>query len=292
MKQSVKCGKSASHPTRHQASPPKCTNECAIAKRNAKLAEALGIDPQERDKDKVMYNDEVTSFARANPRFLGVVEQVFADFVSSKKRIQVLPHTPPEKRKFVHDLASVYRIDTQLIDQEPQRSVQLIKRIDSRIPVPKLSTHLAAGATPAPNFGRLADLRSLKATSPGPSRTTGPSGWGASTPSSSRWGSGGSGTATPAKLPGHGAAVVGVLPPSVAAATTAGPSSSSSSSWRPSASAAPGSVPARVGGASAPRVRTNDDDLAAAIAASLQTAQAEGRGVEQEAVVDNWEDDL
>jgi transcriptional repressor NF-X1 len=28
---------------------------------------------------------------------------------------------PPDRRKFVHDLAAVYRMDTQMVDQEPQR---------------------------------------------------------------------------------------------------------------------------------------------------------------------------
>ena len=47
---------------------------------------------------------------------------------------------PEARRKFVHDLASVYRMDTQMVDQEPRRSVQLIRRIDTRMPVPLLST--------------------------------------------------------------------------------------------------------------------------------------------------------
>lgn len=77
----MKCGKRTSHPTGHQVSPPKCTNECSIAKRNARLAEALGIDPSAKDKDKVVYNDDVVAFARANSRFVPTVEKAFAEYV-------------------------------------------------------------------------------------------------------------------------------------------------------------------------------------------------------------------
>ncbi|KAJ3535850.1 hypothetical protein NMY22_g6296 [Coprinellus aureogranulatus] len=288
IKQSVKCGKRVSHPAGHQVTPPICTNECNIAKRNAKLAEALGINPQDREKNSgAVYSEDIVAFGRANLKFVPIVEKAFADFVNSDKSNQVLPHMPPEKRAFVQGLASVYRMDTRLIDQEPQRSVQLIKRIDTRIPSPTLSAYLASSVAPAPNFGRLADLRSLKTPAPSPVARGGSaaasSSWG---PSTTPRGWGASGTTTPAKLPGHGTAVLGALPPSVAAATTAGPSSS----VRPS-SRAGSSAPSRGSAASAPRAAKSkdDEDLAAAIAASLQTARAEGV---QEAVVDNWEDDL
>lgn len=57
---------------------------------------------------------------------------------------------------FDAQLASVYRMDTVMVDQEPHRSVQLIRRIDTRVPVPLLSQHVAStGAT----MGRLVDLR-------------------------------------------------------------------------------------------------------------------------------------
>ncbi|KAI6003474.1 hypothetical protein F5J12DRAFT_154915 [Pisolithus orientalis] len=67
---------------------------------------------------------------------------------------------PPERRKFVQSLASVYRVDTAEVDQEPHRSVQLMRRIDTRIPVPLLSQ----SATTAAPSSKLVDLRSSKAT--------------------------------------------------------------------------------------------------------------------------------
>ncbi|KAL5476707.1 FAP1 [Sanghuangporus weigelae] len=146
----VPVGDYSSHP---------CVDVCAIAKRNARLAEALGISREVQDRDgqrPVTYSSDLTAFAHANARFCAVVEKTFADFINSDRKSQVLPHMHEARRKFVHDLASVYRIDTQMVDQEPMRSVQLIRRIDTRIPKPLLSSV----ATPSLNVGKFADLRS------------------------------------------------------------------------------------------------------------------------------------
>lgn len=49
-----------------------------------------------------------------------------------------------------------------MIDQEPHRSVQLIRRVDTRIPAPLLSASLPS-PTPSPAvLGKLADLRAPK----------------------------------------------------------------------------------------------------------------------------------
>ncbi|KAF8814264.1 hypothetical protein BYT27DRAFT_7250228 [Phlegmacium glaucopus] len=129
-----------------------------IAKQNARLADALGITLEGTKSSAAMavtYADELSGFARVNPKFLSLVERTFADFITSEKRTNVLPHMPPDSRKFVHDR-------TQMLDQEPHRSVQGIRRIETRIPTPLLSTFIA----PAPGLGKLADFRALKATTP------------------------------------------------------------------------------------------------------------------------------
>lgn len=146
---------------------------------------------------------------------MGLIGFSFLDrFVKSERKTQVLPHMPPEKRKFVHDvsvplplssliynlalmdshswtrthglalinsqLAAVYRMDTQMVDQEPRRSVQLIRRIDTRVPAPLLSATLA----PAQSLGRLHNLKAkAPPSSSAASVLAGPTprrGWGAS----------------------------------------------------------------------------------------------------------------
>ncbi|KXN84089.1 hypothetical protein AN958_00476, partial [Leucoagaricus sp. SymC.cos] len=165
IKQAIRCGRSSSNlsPSR---SNPKCTNDCGIAKRNARLAEALGINTtggSSGSGNAINYSDDLIGFGRINPKFLAVVEKAFADFVSAQKKTQVLPHMPPDRRKFVQDLATHYRIDTQLVDQEPHRSVQLLRRLDTRVPSPLLSTTLQQAS--APGLGKLGDLRNLRSSS-------------------------------------------------------------------------------------------------------------------------------
>lgn len=160
IRQSVPCGRSITNPGGREGSQQlKCTNECAVAKRNARLAEALGISPEGHRSFQANYSDDLQAFARANIKFCQLVEKTFADFIASDKRSQILPHMPEARRKFVHDLAAVYRMDTQMIDQEPHRSVQLFKRLDTRVPTPLLSSTVAQSAQAAPSLGKLADLR-------------------------------------------------------------------------------------------------------------------------------------
>ncbi|PCH44928.1 hypothetical protein WOLCODRAFT_105893 [Wolfiporia cocos MD-104 SS10] len=163
IRQNVPCGRSTSNPAGREGSQQlKCSNECLVAKRNARLAEALGINPSRVSADKqATYSDELQSAARANPKFCAMVEKSLADFFASDRKIQTLAPMPEARRKFVHDLAVVYRMDTQMVDQEPYRSVQLIRRIDSCIPSPLLSA-VAAAPPPSssPSLGKLADLRS------------------------------------------------------------------------------------------------------------------------------------
>ncbi|KAF7300671.1 R3H domain-containing protein [Mycena chlorophos] len=161
IRQQVQCGKSTANPAGRREQAIKCTNDCLVAKRNARLAEALGITAESRDKlAEVTWSDEVKAFGKANGRFVGVVEKAFADFVNSDKKTQVLPHMPPDRRKFVHDVAANYRMDTQMVDQEPHRSVRLLKRYDTKVPSPLLSSVLGIGTVPAPSggLGKLADL--------------------------------------------------------------------------------------------------------------------------------------
>jgi transcriptional repressor NF-X1 len=49
------------------------------------LADALGITPESREKvAAVSYHEELVVFAKANFKFLGVVEKAFAESVSAR----------------------------------------------------------------------------------------------------------------------------------------------------------------------------------------------------------------
>ncbi|KAI6151519.1 hypothetical protein BKA82DRAFT_4100182, partial [Pisolithus tinctorius] len=106
-----------------------CSGDCAVKKRNEKLAEAFGISKEKREEiaagPKVVWSDELVDYAcvTANAKFVRLMEDNFADFVKSSRRTQ-------ERRKFVQSLASVYRVDTAEVDQEaaPQRTTHAAYR--------------------------------------------------------------------------------------------------------------------------------------------------------------------
>ena len=60
-----------------------CTGECEIKKRNARLAEALGISEEKREaRGRVTWSVELVGSARTlGPRFVGLVEKAFAECV-------------------------------------------------------------------------------------------------------------------------------------------------------------------------------------------------------------------
>jgi transcriptional repressor NF-X1 len=105
-------------------------------------------------------------------------------------------------------LADVYRLGRESVDQEPNRSVQIRRRIDTRIPNPLLSAAVAS-ALPKPGMG-LGGLTNLRAGTGGASVGAGVqvgSAWGAGSATSSR-------AATPTGLRGTAASVVGSTPAS------------------------------------------------------------------------------
>ncbi|KAG8996654.1 FKBP12-associated protein [Tulasnella sp. JGI-2019a] len=127
--------------------------ECAIAKRNEKLAAALGISPDRARggaaMQEVKYSEGLISFAKANGAFLNTAEKALHEFITSDLRMTVLPPMSLPRRSFIRGLAEVYRLDGEDIGQEPTRSVQLRRRIDSRIPPTLLSSTVRPPPTAA-----------------------------------------------------------------------------------------------------------------------------------------------
>jgi transcriptional repressor NF-X1 len=78
---------------------------------------------------------------------------------------------PPAKRSFVISLAGAYRLSTELVDAEPNRSVLVRRRVDTRIPHPLLSAAVAQAQAQAqaakPALGGLGNLRASAAPGPG-----------------------------------------------------------------------------------------------------------------------------
>lgn len=170
------CGASISGQSR-ETTQLKCNSECAIKQRNARLADALGIN--QGDRGLTEWNTDLKEFATANLGFVKMVESTFKDFFAGQRQTQILPHMPASKRTFVVALADVYHLGRELIDQEPNRSVQIRRRIDTRIPNPLLSSIIPAPSATA----KLANLRTTTSTPVvTPTPTPAPAPWGKSTP--------------------------------------------------------------------------------------------------------------
>lgn len=109
------------------------------------------------------------------------------------------PSVPAAKRIFVMSLAQTYRLSAELIDAEPNRSVMIRRKVDTRIPHPLLSSVCAppTGVTEK-KLGGLGNLRAPTPTVSTGTNTPTPAPWGkGSVPAVSAWGGGGSGSLTP-----------------------------------------------------------------------------------------------
>ncbi|TYJ55869.1 hypothetical protein B9479_003392 [Cryptococcus floricola] len=198
------CGASTLKPKSREAEQLKCNSECAVRQRNARLADALGIK-QPGEKNAEVYEDELKNFALGNHKFVKMVENTFEEFFKGPRQSMVLPHMPESKRTIVMSLADHYRLTRELIDQEPNRSVQIRRRIDTRIPKPLLSA--------AVNPSQAGPTR-LVTTSAGPwGRTTaGSSGTAASIVAGSGSGSGSSRLSTTVTRVAGGSALNSTVP--------------------------------------------------------------------------------
>ncbi|KAJ6622304.1 hypothetical protein B0H10DRAFT_2214441 [Mycena sp. CBHHK59/15] len=106
IQQPMQCGKSMGSPTGHESQQLCCSAKCAVATHNTRLADVLGISAESHGTVPLaVWADDVRMFACTNTKFLGVVEKVFVEFVASEKKMQVLPHMLPERRKFVYNVS-------------------------------------------------------------------------------------------------------------------------------------------------------------------------------------------
>ncbi|KAE8228705.1 hypothetical protein CF326_g6355 [Tilletia indica] len=135
--QKSKCGASTSNPAGRERAL-KCNDTCAIAQRNMKLADALGINYAEKVAPAV-YETDTIKFYASHRAFGDEVERALSEFVTSSRNGMILPAAKREHRKFTHELAAVYKLASESVDAEPKRSVSIRRLQGSRIPSPLLS---------------------------------------------------------------------------------------------------------------------------------------------------------
>lgn len=139
----TKCGVSIHAPNKEKSL--KCNDSCMIAQRNAKLAEALGLNPSEKAAPAAYEYETLAYYAvPSNRKFCDELEATLNDFIRSPRAGMILPPANRFQRKFTHELASVYKLASESVDQEPHRSVSIRRKQDSRIPKPLLTEAFAA----------------------------------------------------------------------------------------------------------------------------------------------------
>ncbi|SJX64040.1 related to Shuttle craft protein [Sporisorium reilianum f. sp. reilianum] len=139
----TKCGVSMHAPNKEKSL--KCNDSCMIAQRNAKLAEALGLNPSEKAAPAAYEYETLAYYAvPSNRKFCDEVEATLNDFIRSPRAGMILAPANKFQRKFTHELASVYKLATESVDQEPRRSVSIRRKQDSRIPKPLMTEAFAA----------------------------------------------------------------------------------------------------------------------------------------------------
>lgn len=139
----AKCGVSIHAPNKEKTL--KCNDSCMIAQRNAKLAEALGLNPSEKAAPAAYEHEMLAYYAvTSNRKFCEEVEATLNDFIRSPRAGIILPPANKFQRKFTHELADVYKLASESVDQEPRRSVSIRRQQNSRIPKPLLTEAFAA----------------------------------------------------------------------------------------------------------------------------------------------------
>lgn len=130
-----------------------CDEECLLNERSKQMAQALEINTSSvssvlsQQKPKPVYSEFLRSFAREDSKFVLNIEKKFEIFANEcrastlpgKKSLQ-LPAMKPTERRFIHELASYYDMETASFDPEPFRNVCLFAHKDKvYIPSPLLS---------------------------------------------------------------------------------------------------------------------------------------------------------
>lgn len=108
-----------------------CDEQCAVEARNRKLAEAFGIS-LDRNTGSI-YPDILLQLGKANREFVMRTEKRFEDLVKSAATRASMPPMDRVQRRMVHEMAKFYQLDTESYDKEPNRTVTVTKRKESKM---------------------------------------------------------------------------------------------------------------------------------------------------------------
>ncbi|CAD6188195.1 unnamed protein product [Caenorhabditis auriculariae] len=155
-----------------------CDEDCKKLERNKKLAIALDIELDESGETillpTITYSDYLKNIMKSHPDFVKYIEKVIVDILKElndpmKSQDCFTLHMDPmgvEKRRFIHNYAQYFKLESYSVDISPKRSIVLkARRGYSSQPLILLSdlpNYRGALATPGPITLRKDEFDSLK----------------------------------------------------------------------------------------------------------------------------------
>ena len=124
VKKRVLCGSCTNNPISSAAKELKCTDACAVIKRNLALAQALGIEQSRtavNARRQVEYPPEILSYFGQHRAWCIEQEAVLASFIASGKATHLFPAMKQPQRTFIHEVAELWNIKAESLDAEPHR---------------------------------------------------------------------------------------------------------------------------------------------------------------------------
>lgn len=136
--QKVTCSSNDLRPEGNRDRVLKCNNDCAIYQRNLVLASAFVNEEQTSGEVEVgiEWSDELLQFCQQNLVFVKSIESILEEFLDSQppKISHLFQPQNHYKRKFTCELAEIYGLSCQCLDEGESRQFLLVSSIlDSRI---------------------------------------------------------------------------------------------------------------------------------------------------------------
>merc|ERR1712093_81542 len=176
IKQRTRCGSCNAKTESNGGIKLTCTPACAIAQRNAALADALGIskDKAARQAAETQWLKDTIQYYSENPTWCKGIEQLLLDFIKSPRATHMFPAMKMPQRKFVHEVAEKFKLRSESLDEEPFRSVLVARKSDSAAPKPSITEAWLAHVKPNHTAASAAPKRALVVQNPAPAVSSTP----------------------------------------------------------------------------------------------------------------------
>ncbi|KAF9932953.1 FKBP12-associated protein [Linnemannia zychae] len=130
------CNATADNPWDGKPRMIKCNDYCLIAERNKRVALALNIEEKSEPIPRIPeYDSYLLNYASNQMEFTRKIEKQLAEWVADTTK-PILNFAPMKghRRKFVHELAAHYNVESESVDVEPYRSVVVRRLANTSIP--------------------------------------------------------------------------------------------------------------------------------------------------------------